>query len=137
MELLSSELGKKNTISFSVKMTKKEYDEIYDETFAQYSHRANVPGVKKGEATREQIEQIFGKQIFHPEALEQCYTQVISFAKLETGMEFLANINLDSFESFEDGNILKFTGIDVKQKNINSDDKSNSFKNRLKTIFKK
>ena len=61
----------KNMAKITVTVAAKEFDEAVEKAYQKNKSRYNVPGFRKGKATKKMIEKAYGSQVFYDAALNE------------------------------------------------------------------
>lgn len=95
MSLKATNLIKPNTYEVLVESTAEEFEDALQKTFLKQRKRINVPGFRKGKATRKMIEKLYGETVFYDDAINSMVPVVVAPAVEEAGLELVATPAID------------------------------------------
>ncbi len=87
MSLKSCEKIEKNTCELAVSISGEAFEEAVNKVYNKQKSKITVPGFRKGKATRQMIETMYGKGVFYDDALEMLYPTAVDEAIKEAGIE--------------------------------------------------
>lgn len=111
MKLIKNEKLENSIISLGVKITKEDFNKIYNENFTKRAKKIKIDGFNQGEATEEAIKKAYGTEIFFKEAVNIYYNSAVDFVKEETGINFTVQEKTKNFEMTETDYIYTFSAI--------------------------
>ena len=98
----------KNMAKITVTVAAKEFDEAVEKAYQKNKSRYNVPGFRKGKATKKMIEKAYGSQVFYDAALNEVLDRHYPEAAEESGLDIVSRPEIDIVEIGE-GKDLIFT----------------------------
>ena len=112
MSLKSQNLISANTYELEIESTAEEFESAIEKAYKKNRNRINVPGFRKGKATRKMIEKLYGETVFYDDAINSMVPTVIAPAVESTDLELVAQPEIDVTS------ISKETGVVFKVKCI-------------------
>ena len=112
MSLKSVDTSEKNTAVLEIEIDKALFADTVSKIFRSKAASLTVPGFRKGKAPRVIIEKMYGKGIFHEDALNELLPQVIDDAVTESKIKPVSRPEIDADEINADNDIIikaKFT----------------------------
>lgn len=99
-----------NQIRFNFEIPAEQFDEATRKVFLSVRKSINVPGFRRGKAPRVVVEQMYGKEIFYEDALEDIYKEECTKALDELKDETIVDqVHLEKVEQIGQGQDLKFS----------------------------
>ena len=98
----------KNMAKITVMVAAKEFDEAVEKAYQKNKSHYNVPGFRKGKATKKMIEKAYGSQVFYDAALNEVLDRHYPEAAEESGLDIVSRPEIDIVEIGE-GKDLIFT----------------------------
>lgn len=96
-----------NTVKLDVEVDAEQLNKALDQAYRKLVKKVNVPGFRKGKAPRKVFEKFIGKEILYNEAVEMVIPDAYMQAVDETGIEPVAQPQLE-LEQIEEGETVKF-----------------------------
>lgn len=87
MEIISQNKTQTNTYEVEFSVPAAEVDAACNAAYAKNKNRFNVPGFRKGKATRKMIENLYGEGVFFDEAANTLYSANVEDVVEKTGLE--------------------------------------------------
>ncbi|MBQ3918771.1 MAG: trigger factor family protein, partial [Oscillospiraceae bacterium] len=95
MSLKSQNLISANTYELEIESTAEEFESAIEKAYKKNRNRINVPGFRKGKATRKMIEKLYGETVFYDDAINSMVPTVIAPAVESTDLELVAQPEID------------------------------------------
>ena len=95
MTLIKNEKGEHSTINLEFSVEQKVFEDAVTEVYKQKAKNITVPGYRKGHAPRNLIEKMYGKGVFHEEALNKILPDAYRAAIEEAGIKPIAQAEFD------------------------------------------
>ncbi len=95
MTLIKNEKGEHSTINLEFSVEQKVFEDAVTEVYKQKAKNITVPGYRKGHAPRNLIEKMYGKGVFHEEALNKILPDAYRAAVEEAGIKPIAQAEFD------------------------------------------
>ena len=134
MEIISQNNSAVNTYSIEVKFSAEEFDTAVNKVYNRQKGRIQIPGFRKGKATRKVIEAHYGEGIFYEDAVNSLYSENIEAIIDKSGLDVIDVTNT------EISDINKTEGVTLKADLITkpeveiSDYKGITVKKTVKTV---
>lgn len=103
----------KNTVSFDVELDSAEFEKYINGAFLKKRSRIQVPGFRKGKASRKVIEGMYGASIFHDDAMDEAANDAFAFGVGEEKLENVGRPSLTGGKVNEDTSALLSFKTDV------------------------
>ena len=103
MKIKSCDSPEKNVYVLEIEVEKDEFSAAIDRSFKKNSSRINVPGFRKGKASRKMIEKMYGVEIFYDDAINELCPDLFQRAVEEKGLTPVEKPTLDIQDISEDG----------------------------------
>ncbi len=87
MKLTASEKIETNGYELTGEVEGEAFEAAIQKVFRKNASKFNVPGFRRGKATRGMIERLYGEQVFYEDALNEMLPEVIDNAIDEAGLE--------------------------------------------------
>ena len=101
--LKSSKNVETNVYSLEIEISKEIFTAALDKAFNKSKGKIQLPGFRKGKATRAVVESFYGKGYFYEEALDLCFGEAVMDASKEAGLEVVGTKNADIAEISHNG----------------------------------
>lgn len=112
MEIKSKE---KNTVSFDLVLKDKDIKDAETEVYKKNKKSLQVPGFRKGHVPRKLIENMYGKDVFLEDAINEILPEVYAKAVKELKLDVIDQPNIDIPEERKDGeDLIVNVKVDVK-----------------------
>ena len=112
MEIKSKE---KNTVSFDLVLKDKDIKDAETEVYKKNKKSLQVPGFRKGHVPRKLIENMYGKDVFLEDAINEILPEVYAKAVKELKLDVIDQPNIDFPEERKDGeDLIVNVKVDVK-----------------------
>lgn len=95
MALKSSVLKETNKYELEVAVDAETFEKSVQKSYKKNIGKVAIPGFRKGKAPRQMVEKLYGKDVFYPDAIEDCYPEALYNAAKEAGIRIVA---VDSVE---------------------------------------
>ena len=110
MNLVKSEKLEKSMHELQFSVDAETFKAAIDKAFKREGKKYNVPGFRKGHAPRTVIEQMYGADIFHYDAINDLFPEAYEAAVKEAAIEPVGRPEADVVsENLEEGVVLKVT----------------------------
>ncbi len=110
MELKKNEKLENSRVELEIAVDAAAFSDAVSKAFRKNAKNFNVPGFRKGKAPRHLIEQMYGKDVFHYDAVNEIFPEVYDEAVKAAGIEPVAAPEAELVStSLEDGAVLKVT----------------------------
>lgn len=101
--LKSSKNVETNVYSLEIEISKETFTAALDKAFQKSKGKIQLPGFRKGKATRAVVESFYGKGYFYEDALDICFGEAVMKASEEAGLEVVGTKNADIAEISHNG----------------------------------
>jgi len=108
LKLKSCEKKEKSLAEIVVEISHEEFDSAVGKVFIKSRNRISVPGFRKGKAPRRIVEKMYGASIFHNEALDMLFPDVLNLIIEESGLDIIGKPQLENVDIKDDN-----TGVDI------------------------
>ena len=105
MEITNVEKKEKSIAAVTVVVTPAEFDEAVNAVYRKNRNSIMVPGFRKGKAPRKIIEGMYGKGVFHEDAINDLAPKAYAQAVKEKELKVVASPALESADVGEDGSL--------------------------------
>ena len=85
----------------TIEIEEKRFMEAVENAYHHEKHRFNIPGFRKGKATRAMIEQMYGKSVFYEEAANEVINATYGDASEESGEDITSSPIIDIIQMEE------------------------------------
>ena len=92
----------KSMAKLTVTVAAKEFEEAVEKAYQRTKSRYNVPGFRKGKATRKMIEKAYGAQVFYDAALNEVLDRHYPEAAAESGLDIVSRPEIE-IKELEEG----------------------------------
>lgn len=108
MSLKSSNKVEENVWELEVAVDGETFESAVNKAYLQQRKKINIPGFRRGKATRAFIEKMYGEKVFYEDALEIIYPDAVAGAIEESKLEVIDTpFDLDIPEMGKDGVVMK------------------------------
>ena len=105
MEITKVEKKEKSIAAVTVVVSPEEFDEAVNAVYKKNRGSIMVPGFRKGKAPRKIIEGMYGKGVFHEDAINEIAPQAYAQAIKEKELKVVASPALEAADFGEDGSL--------------------------------
>ena len=105
MEITNVEKKEKSIAAVTVVVSPEEFDEAVNAVYKKNRGSIMVPGFRKGKAPRKIIEGMYGKGVFHEDAINEIAPQAYAQAIKEKELKVVASPALEAADVGEDGSL--------------------------------
>ena len=105
MEITNVEKKEKSIAAVTVVVSPAEFDEAVNAVYKKNRNSIMVPGFRKGKAPRKIIEGMYGKGVFHEDAINDLAPKAYAQAVKEKELKVVASPALESADVGEDGSL--------------------------------
>ena len=105
MEITKVEKKEKSIAAVTVVVSPEEFDEAVNAVYKKNRGSIMVPGFRKGKAPRKIIEGMYGKGVFHEDAINEIAPQAYAQAIKEKELKVVASPALEAADVGEDGSL--------------------------------
>lgn len=98
----------KNMAKLTIEVSAQEFEKALDKAYRKNKGRINIPGFRKGKATRAVIEKMYGAGIFYEDAANFIIPEAYEDAVKESGLEVVSQPQMD-ITQIEKGSPFIFT----------------------------
>lgn len=113
MSLKNKELIEKNRYELTFDVERAKFDEAVTKVYRKQAKRITIPGFRRGKAPRSIIEKMYGKGVFHEDAINEVLPDAYEEAVRESGLDVVGRPEFD-VEPIEDGDIVFKAKVYVK-----------------------
>lgn len=85
----------KNMAKLTIEVSAEEFEKALDKAYHKNKNRINVPGFRKGKASRAMIEKMFGAGIFYEDAANVLIPEAYDKAAEESGLDIVSRPEID------------------------------------------
>lgn len=89
MSLKSSVFKETNKYELEICVDAETFEKSVQKSYKKNVGKLNIPGFRKGKAPRQYIEKMYGKDMFYPDAIEDCYPAALEAAVKEAGLKLV------------------------------------------------
>ena len=108
MELRKNEKLENSRVELEIAVDAAAFSDAVSKAFKKNAKNFNVPGFRKGKAPRHLIEQMYGKDVFHYDSVNEIFPEVYDEAVKAAGLEPVDRPEAELVStSLEDGAVLK------------------------------
>ncbi len=101
--LKSSKNVETNVYSLEIEISKEVFTAALDKAFQKQKGRIQLPGFRKGKATRKMVENFYGKGYFYEDALDLCFGDAVTEACKEAELDAVGTKSADIGDISENG----------------------------------
>ncbi|MBO6010507.1 MAG: trigger factor family protein, partial [Oscillospiraceae bacterium] len=105
MEVTNVEKREKSIAAVTVVVSPEEFDEAVNSVYKKNRGSIMVPGFRKGKAPRKIIEGMYGKSVFHEDAINEIAPQAYAQAVKEKELKVVASPSLEAADVGEDNSL--------------------------------
>ena len=87
MKVISAEKKEKSTVELTIQVEAEVFEAAVQAAYLKNRKNINVPGFRKGKATRKVIEGMYGTGVFYEDAINDCYPAAYDAAVAEQGLD--------------------------------------------------
>ena len=87
MKVISAEKNDKSTGELTIQVEAEVFEAAVQAAYLKNRKNINVPGFRKGKATRKVIEGMYGTGVFYEDAINDCYPAAYDAAVAEQGLD--------------------------------------------------
>ena len=87
MKVISTEKKEKSTVELTIQVEAEVFEAAVQAAYLKNRKSINVPGFRKGKATRKVIENLYGTGVFYEDAINECYPEAYDAAVAEQGLD--------------------------------------------------
>lgn len=110
MSLKTFEKVETNRVKLEVEVDAKAFEDAINSVFRKEVKKMNIPGFRKGKATRAIVEKLYGEQVFYEDAMQKIYPEALQAAIDEAKLDVVRDkIDLDIVNVGKDG--FTFTAV--------------------------
>ena len=108
--IVKSSSKENNTVTFQVELDPAEFEKHVDAAYKKNRSRIQVPGFRRGKASRMVIEGFYGKDVFYDDAMEDAANEAFMFGVEQESLRAVGRPSLtDMHVTEEKGALLSFT----------------------------
>ena len=111
--LKNKELIEKNRYELTFDVARSIFEEAVSKVFRKQAKRIMIPGFRRGKAPRSIIEKMYGKGVFHEDAINEVLPDAYEDAAKASGLEIVGRPEFD-VEPIEDGDVVFKVKVYVK-----------------------
>ncbi len=109
MNIKSNEKKENSTYELVVEVGAAEFQAAIDKVYNRQKNRINIPGFRKGKASRKIVEKMYGAEIFYEDAISLAYPDAYEGALKEAGIDPVAYPQLEVLDVNAGGFTFKAT----------------------------
>ena len=87
MKVISAEKKEKSTVELTIQVEAEVFEAAVQAAYLKNRKNINVPGFRKGKATRKIIESMYGTGVFYDDAINEVYPVAYEAAVKEQGLD--------------------------------------------------
>ncbi|MCD8144026.1 MAG: trigger factor [Oscillospiraceae bacterium] len=95
MNLKNVEKQEKGTAVLTIEVTAEEFDAAIQKVYNRQKNRIQIPGFRKGKASRKIVEKMYGAAVFYEDAINDIYPEALTAAVEESGLDIVGYPNVD------------------------------------------
>lgn len=99
---VKTEQVEKNLVKVTFEVSREDFEKAVQKVYAKQKAKISVPGFRKGKASRQMIEKMYGKGVFYDEAINDVLPPAYEAAIKEAGLEAVARPEIDVDEITDD-----------------------------------
>ncbi|MGN0452747.1 MAG: trigger factor [Ruminococcus sp.] len=89
MSLKASVLKETNKYDLEISVDAETFEKSVEKSYKKNIGKVSIPGFRKGKAPRHMVEKLYGKDVFYPDAIEDCYPAALEAAAKEAGLRIV------------------------------------------------
>ena len=89
-----------------VEVDAKTFDEALNRVYNRNKKDINIPGFRKGKAPRAIVENMYGKEVFYNEAIDDIGPEALAFGITESKTKYVGTPSMENLEFDDDGNLV-------------------------------
>jgi len=93
----------KSTVTFQVEVDAAAFEAAVNKGFLKVKKTLQIPGFRKGKAPRKVVENMYGKDIFHEDGVNEIAYEAFQYGVQEQGIEALGVPTIADYNVAEDG----------------------------------
>lgn len=110
MGLKTFEKVETNRVKLEVEVDAQTFDNAINKAYRKEVKKMNIPGFRRGKATRAMVEKLYGEQVFYDEAMQSVYPEALDAAIKEANLDVVRDrIDLDVVSVGKEG--FTFTAV--------------------------
>ncbi|MGN0518632.1 MAG: trigger factor [Acutalibacteraceae bacterium] len=110
MGLKTFEKVETNRVKLEVEVDAQTFDNAINKAYRKEVKKMNIPGFRRGKATRAMVEKLYGEQIFYDDAMQSVYPEALDAAIKEANLDVVRDrIDLDVVSVGKEG--FTFTAV--------------------------
>ena len=102
MILKNVEKTEEKSAVLSVEIDAKEFEDALNKAYLAAKKNIAIPGFRKGKAPRQMVENMYGKEVFYQDALDEIAPSAFEFAMTESGVKMVGRPSLKDVKFGED-----------------------------------
>ncbi|MGI6029396.1 MAG: trigger factor [Candidatus Heteroscillospira sp.] len=106
MNVKNIEKKENNMVSVAVTVDAAEFETAVNRAYLNNKNKIFVPGFRKGKAPRKVIEGMYGKEVFHEEALDMVCQPAYEAAASDDSLELVGRPTISDVNFAEDGSVV-------------------------------
>ena len=111
MDIKTCEKKEKSTAELVVGISPEEFEAAVGKAFIKNRTRISVPGFRKGKAPRKMIERMYGASIFHPDAMEILFPDVLKLITEYEEIKMIGRPDISDFDIKDDNEGAEITVV--------------------------
>jgi len=111
LNIKTCEKKEKSTAELVVEISSEEFEAAVGKAFIKNRTRISVPGFRKGKAPRKMIERMYGASIFHPDAMEILFPDVLTLISEYQEIRAIGRPDISDFDIKEDNEGAEITVV--------------------------
>ena len=105
MNIKSTEKKENNMIELIIEVSTEEFDSAVNDVYKKSRSKISVPGFRKGKVPRKIVEAMYGKGVFHGDALDIIAPTVLDFAISETDLKLVGYPQITDIDIKDEGSL--------------------------------
>lgn len=101
-------------VKLELEISSEKFQEGIQKAYIKMANRFSIPGFRKGKAPRKMVEQYYGEGVFYEEAINLLFPEVYTAAIDETGIEPVAQPEVDIKDFNDDKSLVLTVEVVVK-----------------------
>jgi len=111
LDIKTCEKKEKSTAELVVGISPEEFEAAVGKAFIKNRTRITVPGFRKGKAPRKMIERMYGASIFHPDAMEILFPDVLKLITEYEEIKMIGRPDISDFDIKDDNEGAEITVV--------------------------